>query len=52
MKELTERYGETGAQALVEHKKSDEKLAEKEIRFHPEAPGVEAGYFIYLFRIS
>lgn len=42
MKDLTERFGPTGAQALVDHKLADKELAESEVRYHPSAPKVEA----------
>ena len=37
-RELVDRFGETGAQALVDHKLADEELSQKEVRRHPSAP--------------
>lgn len=37
-KEICEKFGEEGAISIVEHKKSDKKLSETEIRPHPNAP--------------
>ena len=42
MKDLTERFGATGAQALVDHKLADKELAESEVRYHPSAPKVDS----------
>ena len=40
-KEIVERYGETGATSLVEHKQSDAELSKSEIRPHPSAPNAK-----------
>lgn len=37
-KEMCDKFGEEGATFIAEHKKSDKKLSEQEIRPHPNAP--------------
>ena len=40
--EIERQYGATVAKAMVDHKLNTPELAENEVRFHPDAPGVEA----------
>ncbi|CAE7252172.1 unnamed protein product, partial [Symbiodinium sp. KB8] len=40
--EIERQYGPTVAKAIVDHKLTTPDLAETEVRFHPDAPGVEA----------
>ena len=44
MQELVTRYGEKVAQAIVDYKLSTPEIMSDEVRWHPDAPEVEAGY--------
>ena len=44
MQELATRYGEKVAQAIVDYKLSTPEIMSDEVRWHPDAPEVEAGY--------
>ena len=39
--EISRQYGEAVASAIVSHKLSSAELSEHEVRWHPDAPGVE-----------
>lgn len=41
-KQLVERYGEEGAEAIIAHKTSDPELMKSHVRDHEDAPGVES----------
>ena len=45
MKDLVEKFGQTGGEAIRDHKLSDQKLGDTEIRNHPSAPKSEARLF-------
>ena len=40
-KEMVERFTAAGAESIVQHKRSEPDLAEKEIRYFPDAPQSE-----------
>ena len=46
--EISKQYGTQVAQAIIDHKLGTHELSETEVRWHPDAPGVEDSGPVYL----